>query len=263
MSRRRLEGESRRRAGRSGPSVITAALIVAGLALASCDGSSRRRKKPPGPPPPPPPPQATLVLGHTTFTESATDGRGLRPGGLAALYFDGSTLYVSDASNHRVLMFDQIPTANFASADRVVGQLDLNLDQPNPGGVSGSTLQRPVGIFSDGQILYVCDSQNHRVLVWDAPPTGNADPADHVLGQADLFSNDPDRGAPSPAADSFRGPTNIHSDGQRLYVSDTDNNRILIWDFPIDFSTEGPPADSVLGHRRGCSRSPPSPNSRG
>ena len=154
---------------------------------------------------------------------------------------------MSDASNHRVLVFDGIPATSFDAADRVLGQLAPNLDQPNPGGVSAATLMRPAGVFSDGQRLYVCDSQNHRVLVWDAPPTANGTPADHVLGQADFTSNAPDRGAPAPAADTFFGPTNVHSDGQRLYVSDTDNNRLLIWDLPLDFTTEGPAADAVLG----------------
>ena len=35
--------------------------------------------------------------------------------------------------------------------------------------------------------LVVTDSENHRVLIWNALPTANGQPADLVLGQADMI----------------------------------------------------------------------------
>ena len=137
-------------------------LAAAALLLSACSRSSSRRAKKP-PPPPPPLPQATLVLGHATLTESLTDARGIRPGGLTGLHFDGAVLYLTDSSNHRVLAFDAVPSTNFAGADRVLGQTALNLDQPNTGGVSAATLRQPAGVYSNAQRVFVCDSQKASV----------------------------------------------------------------------------------------------------
>ena len=244
MSRHEVALESEEPASSRGRPHEAALALALSLVLAACGGSSSSRV---APPPPPPPPQATLVLGHLTFGESAVDARGIQPGGSSGLHFDGTTLYISDSRNHRVLVFDGIPASDFAPADRVLGQDDLNLEEANAGGISASSLDTPTGVYSDGQRLYLCDSGNHRVLVWDSPPPSNKTPADHVLGQADFTIGLSNRGGAAPARDTLNAPTSISGDGQRLYVGDTDNSRILIWDLPIPFATEGPSADHVLG----------------
>ena len=75
--------------------------------------------------------------------------------------------------------------------------------------------------------------------------------ADVVLGQPDL--NKPDHkelnGNPAPivapSQNALRVPTGVATDGQRLVVADTDNNRVLIWNsIP---TSNNQPADVVVG----------------
>jgi hypothetical protein len=101
------------------------------------------------------------------------------------------SLSIPDSSNHRILGFNQIPTASNANADFVMGQdgfdtanrglgpssfnfpADLVVGQPDfttqtqGGGAAG--LNQPRGIFADGQSLYVADRGNNRVLFFDLP----------------------------------------------------------------------------------------------
>lgn len=222
-----------------GLTLLAATILIWVIGACGGDGGSRKV-------PPPGPPRATLVLGHASFTGSGVDARGLDPAALSGMHFDGNTLYASDPGNHRVLIFDGIPTSDFEAADRCLGQADLNLSAENAGGISAASMSTPTACYSDGQRLYVCDQGNNRVLVWESPPRTNGAPADHVLGQADFTGNLQNRGGP-PGPETLNGPTSVFGDGGSLYVSDGDSHRVLIWDLPISFATEGPPADHVLG----------------
>ncbi len=97
----------------------------------------------------------------------------------------------------------------------------------------------------------MADTDNNRVLIWDTIPTTDGAAADLVLGQ-DAFDtctrNDDDQNqAPDtgPTARTLFQPTGLWSDGTRLVVSDSLNNRVLVWtSFPtVSFA----PADLVLG----------------
>ena len=190
---------------------------------------------------------ADLVLGKPTFFEGLVDSRGVFPAGFGGIHFDGARLFISDPANHRVLILDSVPAADFAGADRVLGQGGFTTSEPNLLGTSASTLSQPIGVYSDGIRLYVCDAGNHRVLIWDTNPLTSGAPADHVLGQPVFFTNLPNRGGP-PGANTLDTPQGVYATPTRLFVSDTNNHRILVWDLPIDFSSgEGPPADHVLG----------------
>ncbi len=81
------------------------------------------------------------------------------------------------------------------------------------------------------------------MLIWNSLPQGNT-PPDIVLGQPDFNSN-------NPGADlnQMNWPASITTDGQRVLVADTYNDRILIWtEFP---SQNGVPADIVLDGKAG------------
>ena len=96
----------------------------------------------------------------------------------------------------------------------------------------------PGGIATDGTRLYMSDTFNNRVLVWNTLPKGNVAP-DFVLGQKDFKANNPGIGR-----DQLDWPTSITTDGKRLLVADTNNYRILIWNsIP---TKSGQPADLVL-----------------
>jgi uncharacterized repeat protein (TIGR01451 family) len=79
-------------------------------------------------------------------------------------------LYVADFNNHRVLEYDT-PLTTDTVADRVFGQAgSFTSGTCNLGGVSASSLCRPLGVGLDGaDNLYVADGNNHRVLEYDSP----------------------------------------------------------------------------------------------
>ena len=99
--------------------------------------------------------------------------------------------------------------------------------------------------------LIVTDSTNNRVLIWDSIPTADNATADYVLGQPDFISdtanNNPSAAPGTPSAQTLSNPTGVWSDGNRLVVVDSGNNRVLIWDnFP---SSQADPANHVLGQQ--------------
>lgn len=179
---------------------------------------------------------ADVVVGQTAFGAKGSGGgrSGLNhPRAIS----DGTRLFVADADNHRVLIWNTIPTTNGAPADVVVGQPDFDTREP---GTAADRLYSPRGIFSDGQRLFVSDSFNHRVLVWNQIPTANGAPADLVLGQKDFAGYEPHTGA-----SGLRDPRGVFFDGTRLYVAEIGNHRILVWNsLP---ASNGAPADFAIG----------------
>jgi sugar lactone lactonase YvrE len=188
---------------------------------------------------------ASVVLGQTDARSYIPNVDQTKPGastlsGPAAVALDGTHLIVADTENHRVLIWNSVPTTNGAPADVVLGQADFQGRRPNRGrgdvspadGYSDADADGffyPSGVASDGTHLFVADTLNHRVLVWDTFPTQNGTPASRVLGQPTFASVGINRGA-GPfvfRADGFQGPTGLTLDGNTLYVADTQNNRVV------------------------------------
>lgn len=78
-------------------------------------------------------------------------------------------LYVADMDNHRVLIWNSIPTESFTPADIVLGQQDFTSNEPNAGEAAPNArgFQRPVGVeLVDGQ-LFVTEWENSRVMIFE------------------------------------------------------------------------------------------------
>ncbi|GGD70622.1 hypothetical protein GCM10011514_38350 [Emticicia aquatilis] len=157
-------------------------------------------------------------------------------------------LFVSDTGQNRVFIWHSIPQTAYATPDLILGQIEQNDTGRNAGaGVSASSLQYPSGIWSDGQKLIVADAWNHRVLIWLTFPTQNGQAADVVIGQPNFEQNEPNvRGIGStPSAQSLNWPYGVFSDGNRLWICDTGNRRILFYE---NIPTENyVAADKVIG----------------
>ncbi len=192
---------------------------------------------------------ADVVLGQPDFITAnevvTSDSNTLRlPTAVAS---DGIRLVVADTNNNRILIWNSIPTSNQQRADVVLGQKDFKTNQvfrpPN-----ASSLLGPQGVWIQGNQLFVADSQNHRILVWNGIPATNGKPADLVLGQPSMTEGvqvDLAKANPVATAASMTNPVSVTSDGIRLFVSDLGNNRILIWNrIP---NANAAPADLVLG----------------
>lgn len=212
---------------------------------------------------------ADVVLGQESLDKLrpiATDNKSLR--GPQGVWIQDGRLFVADTQNHRVLIWNRIPTSNDQAADVVVGQpnfttipqVDISRAVVEP---KNNNLLNPVSVTSDGRRLFVSDLGHNRVLIWNTIPTSNGAAADIVLGQPDFtsfFANNTSKlcapsGKDSEGKDTFPGrcastmnfPRFALSDGKRLFVADGGNDRVLVYNnLP---TANGTPADAVLGQR--------------
>lgn len=178
--------------------------------------------------------QASMIS-HVTGMQSQT----ILDGGGPIFSVDGKVL-VSDITEHRVLIWNSIPNGNTAPANVVLGQTTFT---GNTSGTGASNFNGPSGIWSDGTRLAIADVFNSRVLIWNTFPTANGEAADIVLGWPNFGTGGPV--VDPPTASSLAGPRDVGFDGQRFYVADTGNSRVLIWNtFP---TANNQPADVVVG----------------
>ena len=159
---------------------------------------------------------------------------------------------MADTDNNRILIWNTIPSSNDIPADVVIGQKDFTTGGINYGGNGNSPsaqgLRGPQGVWIQNGRLYVADTQNHRVLMWNSIPTQNGQNADLVLGRPNFTTFvEPDisKVAVSATATSMLNPVSVTSDGTRLYVTDLGHNRVLIWNsIPTQ---SGQAADIAIG----------------
>ncbi len=188
------------------------------------------------------PGRATVVLGQPN-PGAYGSGRGpdrdtLR--GPDAVLFVGDRLYVADTGHHRILVWDRVPAEDGAPADRVIGQPDFTSGRPKASGESAAGFFYPRALAVRGDRLVVADAFHHRVVALSLDGAS----VDHVLGQADLDGHAPNRGLGflRPAPDGLAAPSGLAVDSAgRLYVADTENNRVL------RFDGWGPRPDAVFG----------------
>lgn len=192
-------------------------------------------------------PEPTVVLGQRTRAvcepndfngdgqqdATASEFTLNRPG---SVWSDGDRLLVVDQENHRVLIWEHMPTQDFQPATYVIGQSNFRDTAPNMGGEpSEFTLSFPmsVDVSEDGRMA-VADAANHRVLLWNAVPSANTVAADRVLGQSSFkrrVENDADQvgGPDEPSARTLRLPIGVRFHAEKLIVVDRGNNRVLIF----------------------------------
>lgn len=163
---------------------------------------------------------AEVVIGQNDFTSNSS-GTGANqlnfPIGLAS---DGTRLAITSSSANKVYIYNTIPTVNGASADVVLGSF----------GTAANQFNQPVGVFFHDNKLFVADRSNDRVLIWNTIPTVGNENADIIIGQPAAGTGDHNQcNCSTPAANTLWGPHMIFHDGCRLIVTDTQNNRVLIY----------------------------------
>ena len=170
---------------------------------------------------------ASLVVGQTDFSGSnpnLTQSGFTNPSAVAS---DGKIMVVADTDSNRVLLWKSIPTTNGAPADIVLGQPDFTTLAP---ATNNKGMRGPQGVWIQGSRLFVADTDNSRILVWNTIPTSNNQAADYVLGEPDFNTAPPNTTIDLPAtASNLFSPVSVTSDGQRLFVADLGHSRILIW----------------------------------
>jgi len=199
--------------------------------------------------------QTTPTVGFYSGYNGTTDQAGSQPTENAWLYnatavaTDGVRFAIADTDNNRVLLWNSIPNGN-THPDLVIGQTDFNTKPPTQqlGVVTATTMRGPQGVWIGNNKLYVADTQNHRVLIWNSWPTKNNQAPDVVLGQPDFTHANappPSATAPTAAANQLLNPVSVTADGGHVFVSDLGFNRVLIWNTISPAMDQN--ADVVLG----------------
>lgn len=229
-------------------------------------------------------PQASFVLGQPDFTTGGADpenpygnvntanpsygcGEGVNACGLHrvwAVSYDpvNDRLFAADPDNHRILVWDLLfGLTDGMPATYVLGQSSFTTREQNApcgGGAGGPVnecgMKRPGDVHYDvsTERLYVADSGNHRVLVFDLSlglVSGMA--ASAVLGQPGFTTGEPNTGcggASGVDACSLSEPTAIAVDPSsgRLFLGDQGTSRVLVFDVSTGI-TSGMSATGVLG----------------
>lgn len=183
---------------------------------------------------------ADWVIGQPDFFQEGQNANGCPsaasvsvPTGICASQTGANTtgLVVADAWNHRVLIWHHCPEDHNVPADLVLGQASFDRGEPNRGfqETAGDRLHWCYGVMVYQNKLFVADTGNRRVLIWNTLPQENGQPADLVLGQPHLHCRDGNGGG-EPTAASLRWCHSFAIWHGHLVVADAGNNRILIWD---------------------------------
>ncbi|MDJ0680808.1 MAG: NHL repeat-containing protein [Xenococcaceae cyanobacterium MO_167.B52] len=193
---------------------------------------------------------ADWVIGQPDFQQEGQNGKETPsaatvsvPTGICVC---GKGLAVADAWNHRILIWKELPEDSNVPADLVLGQTNFSENQPNRGCLAtlGDRLHWCYGVLYHQGKLFVADTGNRRVLIWNQLPESNGQSADVILGQSDFNLRD-ENGGSTPTASSMRWPHAISIWQNNLIVADAGNNRIMVWEgIPTENNT---PCQMVLG----------------
>lgn len=212
---------------------------------------------------------ADVVIGQTTASGTTANNGGIsaatlnNPFGVACT--PGGKLIIADSLNHRVLIYNTVPTSNGASANLILGQTVPTGNTANQGVANlgtydsclnqtarSTTLNKPEAVTTDGTRLVVNDGLNQRVLIWNTFPTTTDQPADIVVGQPNFNTVSFNDGCPAYVS---CGPNSVGGEpigatiyGNKLIISNTfaaGGMRLTIWNtFP---TSNGQYPDVVVG----------------
>ena len=128
-----------------------------------------------------------------------------------------------------------VPTRAVGHARQLAG---FAVDSGAPNLVEGREMYQPSGIALDTSvtppILYVADTQNSRILVWQNALTfTNGKPADRIIGQLNQYSTAA-YGPGTSRSTWMRAPSGLAVLDGDLYVVDGGNNRVLRFRKPLN-----------------------------
>lgn len=171
---------------------------------------------------------ASYVLGVPDFTSygDCSDRDSLCEPYDVAYDPNHNRLFVVDASDNRVMVYDASSISNGMNASYVIGQSTFT---STGYGTTNVTLSYPVSAAYDSgnDLLFVSDG-NNRVLVYDVQDITNGESAIGVLGQATFTTSSSGATAGTlntPAGIDFATSTNS------LYVVDERNHRMVVYSF--------------------------------
>ncbi len=186
---------------------------------------------------------ASYVLGQTDFITSTSGTTQSKFNNPLAVAYDAVNhrLFVSQFQSNRVTVFSLVSLANGQNADYVLGQPDFTT---STGGTTQGKMNSPIGVDydSNNNRLFVVDSLNNRVLIYDVSTINNGQNAVNVLGQTDFTT-----ATSGTTQGKMNSPQGIayDSENNRLFVSHFSSNRVLLYN--LAEVTNGQDAVNVLG----------------
>ena len=192
-----------------------------------------------------------IDLSHSQINAPGNDRNQPNDTGLFApvgIAVDASgNVWVADSGNSRVLRFPKPdfngPQSSIPHANLIIGQTSYNFSTAV---ATRTTMGAPTGItFSiDGHLL-VSDRAHHRVLLFRKPSGGDFSSgmqATIVVGQADFSTS-----TASGSDNRMNTPMHMSVDSDdRLYLCDTGNGRVLIYNNVVTASNNPSPAITIL-----------------
>lgn len=178
---------------------------------------------------------ADLVLGETDFITRdenagrAPDGVGMRwPHGICVWR---DRLFVSDAGNNRVMVWDPVPVTDGAPCSYVLGQSDTASVDHNQVAYypTETSLNMPYGLAILGDQLVTADTANCRLVGFDLDNLWMTAPACALAGQ-DSFHDKGENRWGLVQRDSLCWPYGVAAAGRTLAIADSGNNRVLVWE---------------------------------
>jgi len=150
-------------------------------------------------------------------SEARTDGPRrfaafAQPSGLAT---NGKVLFVADSESSSIRQVDLPQTGDEV---KTLAGGDLFDFGDNNGFGLNARFQHPLGVATDGKVLFIADAYNHRIrqlnLADDTVSTFLGGERGMALGKNPMFYE----------------PGGLSLDGKKLYIADTNNNRIVVDD---------------------------------
>lgn len=172
---------------------------------------------------------ADVVLGQKDFNSNLpNEGIGNDPTSQTlnwpyGVFSDGTSLWIADTGNRRVLFFEDIPTENFAKADKVIGKPNFTTrDYENNDAIWPYSIK-----INDKGNLAIADTQFYRVLIWNDKNDAFSKQADIIIGQENFDNAGQNQFRLSPESNTLNWTYDacFYNDG--ILVNDTANSRIL------------------------------------
>lgn len=176
---------------------------------------------------------ADVVLGQPNFetNQPNVEGQAANPKANTlnwpyGVFSDGKSLWVADTGNRRVLFFDDIPTENFAAANKVIGKPDFNTrDYENNDPIWPYSIK-----ISENGVLAIADTQFYRILVWNDKNNAFSKPANIIIGQDNFDACGQNQFRLSPEANTLNWTYDACFYKEGILVNDTGNSRVLVFD---------------------------------
>ena len=153
-------------------------------------------------------------------SSGSAEGRFDEPAGLA-FDEDESILYVADTENNRIQSFEMVSGSTCPSGtDEIIDGVCF-IEEFGSSGSADGKFNSPEGLAFDenNDLLYVADTENNRIQMIS------------TVGDSSSISFSDKFGSQGTSDDKFDMPTDLAiDDSDNLYIVDSENNRIKIYD---------------------------------